>query len=445
MKIKDKTSFQSQGFYNLTNQIQENTVLNRGLLDLGGLAVPQMIMSNNKDERIERAVVQGLYFANSFMAPFVLLPLFNKKFLLHNGIIKNAQSKEKMIMEVSKKYLIKDTELMLKGIRETGEKIGCKEDFENIINRFESKEELRKKLIKTHENVLFADFLATAWMWCATPWAATEFTKLRTKRTGYSAIYGMAGEDQTRKNAEKHEKEKKKKLLISAAIGTVPSIIFPKLVAKGLRDDLTPLLNSKNLLKKLSGKALNTVKKYPKCFDYTKGIFPSKTIFAAIWLLCDYPSAIVSARDKYEKRDRAIRSAGTLVVFFGGDFVLNNIFGQLSDKFLKTKIMDDAKLGKNPTFFKKMMMMPKNFTEIENLKELTPEILKKTKNIGASLYWLTLVANMGLLGFGMPAMLNKLLKNTLKKDLSQNDIKNQQQTFKFANQSRTFDKFKLAN
>ncbi len=37
MRIKDKTSFKSGGFYNITGRIQENTILNRGLLDVGDL------------------------------------------------------------------------------------------------------------------------------------------------------------------------------------------------------------------------------------------------------------------------------------------------------------------------------------------------------------------------------------------------------------------------
>lgn len=79
MQIKDrKTSFRSLGAYALTAQVQENTLLNRGLLDLGGIAVPQMIMSNNKDEKIERGITQGLYFVTSFVAPYLLLPFFSK-------------------------------------------------------------------------------------------------------------------------------------------------------------------------------------------------------------------------------------------------------------------------------------------------------------------------------------------------------------------------------
>ncbi|MDD3436735.1 MAG: hypothetical protein PHC64_06250 [Candidatus Gastranaerophilales bacterium] len=441
MKIKDKISFQSQGFYNLTGQIQENTLLNRGLLDVGGLAIPQMIMSNNKDERIERGTMSAIYFVSSFLAPYVLLPLFNKHFLKTNGIVKDFSTCERRIIEVSKKYLTGDMDFV-KGIRDTakaleleakkkGQKISVIKDFENILEKFKGKkkeEELKNKLLNAHEGILFSDFLATSLMWCATPWIVMEMTKLRTKRSGFSATYGIVDEKQSKLNAEKHEKEKKKNLLISALLGIIPAIIFPKLVTKGFKDK--------------SGILSSIVKKIPENFNYTKGIFPSKLIFAAIWLLADYPTGIISARDKYERRDRAIRWGANVLVFFCGDAVLNNVFGQLSDRYLGTDIMDKTNFPKGTGFFKKLLMHPKSFPEIETLKNtgIKPELLAKTKNVGAGLYWLTLFANMALLGFAVPKFLNTILKRDLSK---QNALP--QQSFEPPNQREVFEKFKRTN
>lgn len=403
--------FKSGGFYNLTGKIQENTLLNRGLLDVGGIAVPQMIMSNNKDESIERGVTEVLYFVSSFAAPFVMLPFFNKTFLARNGIVKNFANNERKIIEVSKKYLTKNADYMVEGIRKTAEKLELeaakkgktlyvKNDFENVLNRFNDKEELKNKLIKAHENVLFSDFLATSLMWCATPWVAMETTKLRTNRSGFSATYGMVDENQSKQNAEKHEKEKKKKLLTSAFLTIVPAIAFSKLVTNGIK----------------SNNPSNIVKKFANSLNYTKGIFPSKAIFAVIWLLADYPSNLISSRDKYERRDRAIRQGANIVVFFGGDYILNNIFGRLADKTLGTKIMDRSKLKENAGFFQKLKLLPKSFSGIEDIKNISPAVLKKTKNIGAGLYWATLIANMALLGFVVPTILNKMLKKSVKED-----------------------------
>lgn len=421
MRIKDKdnSTFTSGGLYNLTAQVQENTILNRGLLDLGAVA-PQIVMSNNNDERVERGVLSGLYFVSAFMAPFVLLPFFNKIALKNNGIVKDFSNNEKRIIEVSKKYLIKDSQYLQEGILKTaeiiekeaakkGQTINVRQDFENVLERFKGKD-LRNKLLKSHENVFTYDFLATAWMWCFTPWTTQQITKLRTNRSGFSATYEMIDESQSKKNANKHEHEKKKKLLVSAGIATIPPLVFPKIITKGLKDK--------------SGLLSSIVKKIPEHFNYSKGIFMSKAIFATMWLLCDYPSNLVSARDKYERRDRAIRYLMSLFVFFGGDFVLNNTIGRLSDKYLKTQIMDKTKLKSKDGFFKKLTLSPKNFAELEETANISTKLLKRTKTIGAAMYWVTLVANMAFLGLAMPAILNKMLKKSVNEDLTkQNDIK----------------------
>ena len=409
MSINEKISFKSAGFYNITAKVQENTVLNRGLIDLGGCAVPQVIMSNNKDERVERSVIQGLYFITSFVAPFVLLPAFNRFALRNNGIVKNFANNEKRIMEVSKVHLIKSVDAMKQGIIDTakfieveaakdGKQISVLEDFQNILER--NKLDFKKRLINAHANVLTADFLATAWMWSVTPWVGMEVTKFRTKRSGFSATYGMIDETQSKLNAQKHEHEKKKKLLYSALIATIPAVLFSKGIKTGLHAE---------------GKKLNIIQKFAQNFDYNKGMFPSKTIFAAIWLLCDYPAQIISARDKYEKRDRALRGGALFVAFFGGDFVLNNVFGRLSDKYFHTNIMYRP-IDKKLSFFKKLVLMPKPFSKLEDLKDVAPKVYKRTKNVGAGLYWLTLFANMAILGFALPLVLNKFLKNSIQKD-----------------------------
>lgn len=413
MQVKDKTAFKSQVFYNLTSQIQSNTLLNRGLLDIGGIAVPQMAMSNNKDEAIERGSMSGLYFAASFLAPFVLLPFFNKVFLSQAGITKNFKTSEKRIIEVSKEYLVKDSKFLVDGIRKTAEKIEqkafkkgknttIKKDFENILTNFDGKiDVLKDKMIKAHENIYSADYICTGLMFSAVPWLATEITKLRTKRSGYSATYSMIDENKSSQNAKSHESQKKKKLLASLLIAVVPGIIVPKLVTKGLTGD---------------SKFLNFIKKNPANFNYKKGIYPSKAIFALMWFLCDFPSTVVSARDKYERKDRILRSSGMLSIFFFGDSILNNVLGRFSDRVFKTKIMDRSKITEKTGFIKKAFMQPKTFEQIEDLQGVSKKILNRTKRVGAGLYWVTLLANMGLLGFGLPAFLNKVLKTNVKKD-----------------------------
>ena len=80
----------SELFYKTTAYIQNHTLLNRGITTIGGSTVPQCVMSNNKDETRERAIMGGIYFVASYLTPIILLPFYNKHFLAKNGVIKKG-------------------------------------------------------------------------------------------------------------------------------------------------------------------------------------------------------------------------------------------------------------------------------------------------------------------------------------------------------------------
>lgn len=388
--------------YNTTAKIQENTLLNRGIMAVGGLNVPQLMMSNNKDEAIERSVMQVLYFSMSFLSPFILLPFFNKKALKSTGIVKNFNNSEKRILEVSKKYLTGTAEEMVSGIRKTANELSNKDknissDFENILNRFNNKEELRQKLIKAHEKVFRNDYLTTTAMWGLAPWVGTETTEKRTHRKGFSAAYKLRDDIVDEKG---YQNSKRKKFCATILLSALPAIICPKLIMKGIK----------------SGK----LKNHAELFDYTNAMFMSKTIFAMMWLLSDYPNQLIQSRDKDELKDRTIRIGAMIVMFFGGDFVLNNIIGKISDKIFKTKIVDGFSL--------------KSFKDIEKLEGNT---LKKSKRAGVMVYWTSLLANCMILGFGVPAILNRMLKKNIQKE---NNFK---QTQPHINTPNVFKEFKI--
>ena len=103
-------------------------------------------------------------------------------------------------------------------------------------------------------------------------------------------------------------------------------------------------------------------------------------------------------------------------MFFGGDFLINNVAGRLSDKFFGTKIMDDK--GKNLNFFKRFGLKTRNFRTLEQAKDIPSSVLKKTKYAGAALYWFSLLANTALIGFGLPKVLNKFLRHNIEKEKS---------------------------
>ena len=408
-KISHTLPFRGGNIYSTTAYVQNHTLINRGITTIGGSTLPQCAMSNNKYEAQERALMGGIYFIASYLTPILLIPLYNKHFLKNKGIIQSLKGAENKIIQVSKKYLTPDADLK-KGLEISAEifdeKNGTKEHkkaFEKIYKKYNNADKLKKDLLSVHEKILMTDFITTGAMWSAIPWIATEFTQARTKRKDFSAGFSLKNDNS--KNDEEVKKSKLKKLAWNIAFAIVPGILFSKTVTKGLST------KSSNILLKKIGQN-------PHNFDYTSGTNMSKTIYAAIWLLSSFPAKLISSRDSNECKDRALRDIGLFTMFFGGDFLINNIAGRLADKVFGTKIMNND--GKNLNFFQKFKMPIKNFKTLDSAKDLSPEIMKKTKTIGAGLYWFSLLTNTAIIGFGLPKLLNKFLRHNIEKENNKN-------------------------
>lgn len=150
---------------NTTAAIQGNTILNRGLLDLGGIAVPNALMANNAIESKERFANTGIYFVLAFLSPFITLPLSNK-FAMSKifKITKNFNSNENHLIRLSNKYLKGSVEEMKKGISELSDhllkdkKINV-DGFKGVLEKLKGREEeLRQQLIKAKSSVWGSDF-----------------------------------------------------------------------------------------------------------------------------------------------------------------------------------------------------------------------------------------------------------------------------------------------
>ena len=404
-KISDTCQFKGN-IYDITSYVQNHTLINRGITTLGGSTVPHCVMSNNKYEAQERAIMGGIYFVASYLTPIFLIPVYNRHFLKNRGVIKDFNKFAEKIIQVPKEYLTKKGNLS-EGLKKTAktfdEKFKNKETskaFDEIYKSCKNTEKLKQDLLSVHEKVLMTDFITTAAMWSAIPWIATEFTEKRTGRTDFSAGFNL--KPNTEKEKEDSKQNKKKKLALNALFAIIPGILFSKTVTKGLNKEIS---SNNPVLKYISNN--------PNKFNYTSGTNMSKTIYASIWLLSSLPAKIISARDKNERKDRALRDLGLFTMFFGGDFILNNILGRISDKYLGTKIMNisDKKLN----FFEKFTLGIKNINELDS-ENLSAKVLAKTKKAGAGLYWISLLVNTALIGFVLPKVLNKFLRHNINQE-----------------------------
>lgn len=398
----------NSSLYSITTNVQNNMILNKGLLEMGGLTIPSTIMANNKVEARERAEKGGLYFGVSFLSPLVLLPIWNKTFLKQQGISEKFSKDEANIMSLSKKYLSRDTKYMEKGIdklKETLKDDNAKKGIDNILKKFNNKEVLRHKLIKANRNVLFADFLTTGAMLGSISWASNYLTKKKTGQDGFSAEYNMADKKYVEQKAQDYVKNKRKNILVESGIVGLTSLAVPAIAHKGMTSNATSKIGK--FLKRNIGN-----------FDYHKGIYMSRFLLAAITLSSDVPSILLSSRDKEERKYNTIKTAAVFTTFMGGDLILNNVAAKIIDKTAGTKLVNKDKIKTDSSLWKKITAPINSFNEIKEKLKDSPKLLKKTKRAGVAMFWGNFALLTGLLGFGIPFILNKMVKKKVQEDLA---------------------------
>jgi hypothetical protein len=395
--------------YKTSSSVQANTVMNRGILDVGGWLIPNVLMANNKDEQKERLIKYGTYLLLATFSPFIFIPFANRSSLKLLKVTKNFLGKESNIIQIQKEHLAKsalipkNAEALKNEIISLGEKLNSKKEFHSILKNNPNMEDLRIKIIKAQKYQFMMDFLPLGFAAGSIPWISNYITKKQTGRSGFTAEFGMADKEYTDKMSEKHEKTKHKKMWLAYLTSAISTALIPNVIQKAFTTQKP-------------GQFSKIIKNNAHLFDYRKGIFINLLPYALIDILADIPHWIFASRDKHEMKDNSIRFAVALSIFFGGDYFLNNITGRAFDSFGKTKLMNDKKY-KDAGFFKKFMMPVHSLEELKNLKNIPEKTLKNTQKIALGMYWGNMIAIMLALGFGVPYLLNKTLKDEVQKGI----------------------------
>lgn len=381
-------NFKGAPLVNLASYLDERVLLGKAVLDVTALDAPQIIMANNNQERREKFNKASFSFALGYLSPLVTLPLTNRLAMKHIAkLTKTFSAKDANLIQLSNKYLVnaKETE---KGVKLLSEKL--KTDYKPILDKVGGDYEvLRKKIINAKSAVLAFDlFFTSASIGCVGFFNNWQ-TKRKTKQDGYSAEFSMADKDIVEKRAESY---KKKEPLRKAAWLSVLAALT-----------LTPLLVKKGLTSQKSNALYNYIKKIGPRFDYTDGIFMSRLslLLASFGI---YSGITLASRNQTELKDTSIRSTASTITYFGGDLLIGSILGRLSDKYLKTNLINK---DVEKTFMNKLIPPTKR------LRDLSP----RDKKIGAALYWINLAMLSTCMGFGIPYLINKMIRHDVEKDV----------------------------
>jgi hypothetical protein len=396
----------TQGIYNVTSKVESNALLNRGLTEAGGVQIPFSIMANNRDECIERTSRTVAIILASLVIPCVIVPKLNRYVLKSFKLISNSADEKVHILQVSKEFLKNNAEEMVTGIRNTAKELSKKEKFRNLPEVFEQllkeykgkEEELRLKLIDAHKKIFATDFLISGLLCSSIPWVFNYITEKRTGRKGYVGEFKMADKNYTDEMNKKHEQKKYIKMAINAALIAIPALFIPKLAAKAMKTSSEKL-----------GFFMKKLKQNAKIFDYKDAVFLSRAALCSMLVFGDAPAYVLAARDKHEAKLQATAMTYVFSMMFAGDLILNNLFGQLSDKYRGTTLMN-RKGFENAGLFRRLLMPVHSLKDLKKL----PDISLRTKRTALGMYWLNFGIILATLGFGMPLVLNAVLRKDVK-------------------------------
>jgi len=303
--------------------LEENVMLNKALLDASA-DVPFVCFANNKVERKERLRRVMVNYSLCFLSPFLTLPLTNRLAMKHIAkLVPKLSSKEHNLIHISNKFL-KDKESLKEGIKQLSKEKDT--DYSKIIEKCGGDyEKLRKKLIHSKNSVLSFDFLFSTGSVSGMAFLNNKITKDKTKMEGYSAEFELADKDTVEKRAEKYKKTES--IRKYATLGLIAALTaLPIAIDKGLCSAKTTGL-------------AGFIKKHADKFDYTKGKF-MKRLPLFLFLTTAMSGVAFASRNQTELKNNLLINGSGLAVYFGGDLLINSTLARLSDKFLKTEIID---------------------------------------------------------------------------------------------------------
>ena len=399
--IRNKTNepnFKGNPVVGLATYLDERVLLGKAFLDVTALDAPQIIMANNGQERREKFNKASFSFILGYLSPLVTLPLTNRLGMKYIAkLTKNFVAKDANLIQLSNKYLVNKEETQ-KGIELLSKKL--KTDYKPILDKVGGDYEvLRKKLINAKNSVLAFDLFFTAASIGCVGFFNNWQTKRKTNQDGFSAEFSMADKDTVEKRAESFKKKEPLRKAIWLGILAVLTA--------------SPLLLKKGLTSQQSTKFNNYIKNLAPRFDYTDGIFMSRLPFF-MSACAMYSGLVLASRNQTEMKDTSIRSTASTIAYFGGDILIGSILGRLSDKYLKTDLINK---DLEKSFLTKLIPPTKR------LRDLNP----RDKKIGAALYWINLAMLSACMGFGIPYLLNKMIRHDVNKDVQAGvNVKNNQ-------------------
>lgn len=292
----------------LANTLQNYELINRGILDTAGAAVPVISWARTSQERREKILDRVIVIGSSFfLAP------------IHAGLMMHVSARTKRI-PIS---MMRINYTQLKTLSEF--KTALK-TLSKAKTTFRITENLRKRVVQAKVNMLMPDLILECLLMGGVGWITNMFSRMQTGRNRFSGEQNATSQENLNKLYKiesSYQKNEKWRLLGTLALSIGMPLTLGFLLKKSLASQRGP---ASNLLKAIRNKA--------HYFDYKNGIWMSMPSLGIV-VTAQFFGHLFSARNMRELRENAIRETMMNAIFFWGDYIWRKILAKLSYRSLK--------------------------------------------------------------------------------------------------------------
>ncbi len=291
--------------------LAQNQVANRFVMDTFNTGTKTAIARNN-DERIERMMSYVGWLVIGLALPAVLEYVVSRKVgrAFRTAKQGNPVKLPFELLEASrlKKLLDNPTDKMLKSFGINNKVELAKEYGLNKITDLTPS--LVKKLRRTKVAIMFIDLFMTGVKGNLVYGLRNWFTKKNSGKAGFVGEFNYTNDAYRKKKAEKYEREKKKRKIISVGLSMGSAIALPALVWRAL-------------VSKNTGGIVGGLKKHIGKLNYVDAIFMGRwQLFYQALFNYEIPK-LMAARDSHELREDLIELGIFNIFYFVGDSAIS--------------------------------------------------------------------------------------------------------------------------
>lgn len=275
-----------------------------------GWGGPAILTARNKYERIEKALDVGSWLVVGATLPILLGQVFNKALVPQLLLKPNQLPAQATPLHLPWQW-VDDAQrnAWQAAPKAQQEALSTALQQQGLRDLADLTPAVTQRLRALKLGVLTLDMVLMATKGQGYFWGKNWLTEKLSGKKGFSGEFNYATNDTLQRNSKAYEQDHRRRLLTSVAIGYGSALALPTLIYTLLK---SPVQSGKGVVGQLK-RAMHAG------FNHTDGIYMSKWILSWHTLFNWNIPALLSSRDKHERRETLVKTSTALFLYTLGD------------------------------------------------------------------------------------------------------------------------------